>query len=139
MGSSWLYTKPLKSGVKFPKRMPTNWVLKQISFPPPKSWFEPSVTLDGRTRPPKISGGNQHRIREACLMAGLPPEETVGLPPFQFEEKIDPVPRGSHRVVEKYEREKKIAENMATMPERIAAWREEKRRAKEAAKSDMPF
>ncbi|KAJ3332745.1 hypothetical protein HDU76_013230 [Blyttiomyces sp. JEL0837] len=63
-----------------PKEMPNDWVLKQIAFPPHPSEFQPTRTADGLIRPPKISYRNQERIRKACLLAGLDPIKTVGLP-----------------------------------------------------------
>eukprot|EP00842_Homolaphlyctis_polyrhiza_P005108 jgi/Hompol1/5599/HPOL_004569-RA len=120
--------------------MPTNWVLKQIAFPPPPSHFKPSVTSSGRTLPPRITFGQQERIRFACKLAGIDAERVVGLPPAT-EVAVSPLSFYSKNdgAVEKFIKSKKIAENMAKMPERIASWKEEKRKAKESKKPDMPF
>jgi hypothetical protein len=66
-------------GLHMPKRMPTNWVLKQIAFPPIPTAFQSGLTLDGRKTPPRISFRNQERIRRACAMASLDPE-SIGIP-----------------------------------------------------------
>lgn len=66
-------------GLILPRRMPTNWVLKQLAFPPPVNAFKPGETLDGRQTPPRISYRNQERIRRACAMADIDPE-SIGLP-----------------------------------------------------------
>ncbi|KAI9205366.1 uncharacterized protein BJ171DRAFT_441565 [Polychytrium aggregatum] len=124
--------------VRFPKKMPTNWVLKQIALPPPADKFHPTTFFDGRPRPPKISLKQQERIREACWMAGLDPVKTVGLPEVS-EEKTVQLPRGSQHEVDRYERQKKIRENMSGMADRIATWRKERRAAKQASKPEQPF
>ncbi|KAL2918303.1 hypothetical protein HK105_202230 [Polyrhizophydium stewartii] len=136
-------SKLLQTGgrlVRVPKTMPTDWVLKHIAFPPPKAHFLPSVLPSGRTMPPRISLADQERIRLACKLAGIDAERVVGLPaeqPVDVSAKSLYPKRSSE--LEKFIREKKIAENMAKMPERIAAWKEERRKAKESAKPDMPF
>ncbi|KAJ3080743.1 hypothetical protein HK102_002847 [Quaeritorhiza haematococci] len=143
---------PTVGPVLFPKQFPNAWVLKQIAFPPPKAYFQPQSNIDGQPRPPRISGRNQERIREVCLIAGIDPVKVVGLPEtpvtvgaaenVKGDEKVDAMeslPRGSKRVLDKYEREKKIEDNMAKMQERIAKWREEKRKLKEKNRPDMPF
>ncbi|KAH6595444.1 hypothetical protein BASA61_003804 [Batrachochytrium salamandrivorans] len=104
--------------VRIPKTMPDNWVLKQIAFPPPK----------------------MARIRLVCKLAGINAENVVGLPAESME-STNPsslYPK-SDRALEKLVRQKKIEENMAKMPARIAAWREEKRKTRASAKPDMPF
>ncbi|KAI8928624.1 hypothetical protein BC831DRAFT_548177 [Entophlyctis helioformis] len=126
--------------VRLPKVMPSNWVLKQIAFPPPKSHFEPSCDAKGRRLPPRISPADQDRIRLACRIAGIDAEAVVGLPPVAAarlsQKQLIPT---SKRALEKFLRQQKIADNMAKMPERIAAWKEERRKAKAAAVPDMPF
>ncbi|KAJ3217159.1 hypothetical protein HDU67_008379 [Dinochytrium kinnereticum] len=126
-----------------PKRMPTDWVLKQIAFPPPPSSFAPFRTLDGEMRSPRISQRNQARIRKACLLAGLDPVKVVGLPPADIaaeaKKSVYKMPKGSKKEMQKFEREKKIAENMSRMDDKIAAWKEERRKARDAKKPDMPF
>ncbi|KAJ3094763.1 hypothetical protein HDU97_007623 [Phlyctochytrium planicorne] len=144
-----------------PKRMPTDWVLKQIAFPPPPSAFTVFKTLDGELRPPRISVRNQARIRKACLLAGLDAKGIVGLPdPVRKGKNVEAsdasktdggkgkgkgrdaqakMPKGSKKEIAKFERKKKIEENMAKMDERIAAWREERRKLKSSNRPDMPF
>ncbi|KAJ3114041.1 hypothetical protein HDU96_002629 [Phlyctochytrium bullatum] len=125
--------------MSIPKRMPTDWVLKHIAFPPPPSHFAPQRTLDGELRPPRISIRNQARIRKACVMAGLDPHEVVGLPVKETTEKEYKMPKGNKREIKKVERQHRIEENMKKMDAKIKAWREEKRKAKEAKKPDLPF
>ncbi|KAJ3190288.1 hypothetical protein HDU85_000583 [Gaertneriomyces sp. JEL0708] len=83
-------------------------------------------------------------------MADLDPSAVVGLPDAAdrmataktaaiAKPAVRLQPKGSKKEVDRYNREKKIAENMSKMPERIAAWKEERRKAKEAAKPEMPF
>lgn len=70
--------------------MPTNWVLKQIAFPPLPKMYEMGTTLDGRETLPRISYRyniqltirNQERIRRACAMADIDPS-SIGLPSRQ--------------------------------------------------------
>ncbi|KAH6583325.1 hypothetical protein BASA60_001507 [Batrachochytrium salamandrivorans] len=120
--------------------MPDNWVLKQIAFPPPKWYFVPKIEANGRVLPPRISLPDQARIRLVCKLAGINAENVVGLPAESME-STNPsslYPK-SDRALEKLVRQKKIEENMAKMPARIAAWREEKRKTRASAKPDMPF
>ncbi|KAJ3155264.1 hypothetical protein HDU86_004354 [Geranomyces michiganensis] len=129
----------MKIGAKFPSRMPTAYILKQIAFPPPPSAFQPSVLLDGSIRPPQISIRDQGRIRKACRMAGLDALATVGVPAEQITYKKAAQPKGSAKEVKAYQKEKKIAESMARMDERIALWKEERRKVKDAARPEVPF
>ncbi|KAI8851606.1 hypothetical protein BC829DRAFT_360959, partial [Chytridium lagenaria] len=127
-----------------PKRMPTDWVLKQIAFPPPPTAFVPFRTIDGELRSPRISQRNQARIRKACVLAGLDAEKVVGLPPAPvkiFGKKISYLSNMScvHLTYLTFFREKKIMENMSKMDDKLSAWREERRKAKESKKPDMPF
>ncbi|KND04918.1 uncharacterized protein SPPG_00609 [Spizellomyces punctatus DAOM BR117] len=131
----------MKIGARFPSRMPTDHILKQIAFPPPPAAFRETISLDGSVRPPRIGIREQGRIRKACRMAGLDSVANLGLPAEVggiFKAKAVQ-PKGTKKELEQYNREKKIAENMAKMPERIAAWKEERRKAKEAAKPELPF
>ncbi|TPX58701.1 hypothetical protein PhCBS80983_g02926 [Powellomyces hirtus] len=129
----------MKVGAKFPSRMPTAHILKQIAFPPPPTAFQPTVLLDGSVRAPQISIRDQGRIRKACRMAGLDAAVAVGLPFEEVKFKKAVQPKGNIKEIKLYEKEKKIAESMARMDERIAAWKEERRKAKESAKPEMPF
>ncbi|KAJ3195343.1 hypothetical protein HK101_000455 [Irineochytrium annulatum] len=185
-----------------PARMPTDYILKQIAFPPPQSHFHAFTTIDGSIRPPLISYRNQWRIRKACALAGLDPVTAVGVPTVEhvreqkwiaaqrkeffrlnrLAEEDDwekererrmagrvgkkgevtdaavkkdvgaetkaatrgragriKLQKGNDWEIKKYERQKKIAENMAAMPEKIAAWKAEKKKYKDSLKSDMPF
>ncbi|KAJ3022131.1 hypothetical protein HKX48_006960 [Thoreauomyces humboldtii] len=129
----------MKVGAKFPSRMPTAYVLRHLAFPPPPSHYQPSVQLDGSVRPPQVSFRDQGRIRKACRMADIDPIAVLGLPEEVATHKKAVQPRGNKREVKLYEKEKKIEESMARMDERIASWKEERRKAKEAAKPEMPF
>ncbi|RKO90059.1 hypothetical protein BDK51DRAFT_26925 [Blyttiomyces helicus] len=97
---------------RWPRFMPDDWILKQIAFPNPAA-FRPRAT-------------DQAEIRHVCKMAGIDPVAYVGLPPEV--EVVKALPNGPPKVatreIKRYERKKKIAENMAQMPERIAKWKE---------------
>jgi hypothetical protein len=130
--------KLLTTPIKFPKAMPSNWVLKQIAFPPLKEHFKNSE-INGEIRAPKISYRDQWRIRLACRAADIP-EESVGLPPLPAAElKRHYTIKGSQRPVEQDKRAAKIQENMAHMTKRIATWKADKKKAKLASIPDMPF
>jgi hypothetical protein len=114
--------------------MPSDWVLKQIAFPPPKEHF---LAMDGKL--PRISYHNQLRIRRACVLAGVNCN-SIGLPnmpedPIKFNYNM----KGSKRPVDLQKRAMKIEENMKQMPARIAAWKAERAKIKLALKPDMPF
>ncbi|KAI8822181.1 uncharacterized protein EV422DRAFT_525970 [Fimicolochytrium jonesii] len=128
----------MKIGAKFPSRMPTSYVLKQIAAPPPAAAYHPTTLLDGKVRPPRISYRDQGRIRKACRMAGIDPA-SIGLPPEVVTYPAVKQPKGSEKEVKKYTREKNIVENMAKMDERIAEWKEERRKLKESTKPELPF
>ncbi|KAI8585737.1 hypothetical protein BDZ88DRAFT_502034 [Geranomyces variabilis] len=130
----------MKIGAKFPSRMPTAYILKQIAHPPPPAAFQPQLLLDGSTRPPQISVRDQGRIRKACRMAGIDSLAAVGVPAEEIAYLKKPAqPKGNVKEIKAYQKEKKIAESMARMDERIAAWKEERRKAKAAEKPEMPF
>ncbi|KAJ3254552.1 hypothetical protein HK103_007106 [Boothiomyces macroporosus] len=124
--------------MRFGKNMANNWILKTITFPPPKEYFLPFKTAEGRILPPRISLKKQQEIRNTCLFAGIDPS-SVGLPPFVEEKEPKLILKGNKRPVEKKNREEKIIENMKAMPKRIEQYRLERRKGKEARKPDMPF
>ncbi|KAI9102707.1 hypothetical protein DFS34DRAFT_610210 [Phlyctochytrium arcticum] len=126
-------------GARFPSRMPTDYILKQIAFPPPAAALRPITALDGTVRQPRISGRDQWRIHKACRMAGLDAVEVVGLQPEVANTVKYTMPKGYNREIEKYTREKKIETNMADMPKRVETWKEERRKTKAAAKPLLPF
>ncbi|KAJ3041157.1 hypothetical protein HDV00_009872 [Rhizophlyctis rosea] len=116
------------------------WVLKQIAFPPPASYYLPTTLPNGKVRPPQINERLQEVLRETCLIAGLDPVKHMGLPEVKKKERLsEKLPLGPQTIVSQYQREKKILENLAQMDERIAQYRRERRQAKEDAKSEMPF
>ena len=89
----------------FPKRMPTNSILKLITFPPPPTQFKPTFTPDNIRKAPAISLRNQARIRKTCKMAGLDPVTVVGLPPEPEKKPLRvKLPMGSKKIITQYER-----------------------------------
>jgi hypothetical protein len=80
--------------IKLPKNgMPNNWLLKQIAFPPPKSYFHPYETVMGEQADPLISKRLQEEIRKVCIMAGLDPVATVGLPEISPKPRVEYIPK----------------------------------------------
>ena len=86
--SSEILLRGLSQGetARLPKRMPNNWILKTITFPPDRAMFLPTTVeeINGTKRvlPPRISPAKQKEIRLACKMAGIDAEAVVGLPPL---------------------------------------------------------
>ncbi|KAL3898008.1 MAG: hypothetical protein SGCHY_003035 [Lobulomycetales sp.] len=132
--------------------MPTNWVLKQLAFPPPVNAFKPGETLDGRQTPPRISYRNQERIRRACAMADIDPE-SIGLPSrmararemsdqerqsSQVLHKMQ-ISKSTKKIIAQAERRKKIEENMERMDERVRSWKEEKAKIRQKSRPTIPF
>lgn len=72
-------------GIRFPKGMPSDAILRYIAFPPPPSSFLPPASGKGG---PKIPLRVQAKIRLACQMADLDPVKTVGLPPELSREEL---------------------------------------------------
>ena len=66
--------------IRIPKKMPNNWILKQIAFPPPKEDFFSRTGRLGKLLPPRISLEEQQQIRLTCKLAGIDPVKVVGLP-----------------------------------------------------------
>lgn len=132
-------SKLLINPVRIPKQMPSDWILKQIAFPPPKEYYSPKTLESGKICPPKISYRNQLRIRHACILANISPE-SIGLPPVPVEspKRFYDI-KGSKAPQKIHSRALKIEQNMKEMPQRVAAWRAEKRKQRLAAVPEMPF
>jgi hypothetical protein len=80
--------------IKLPRDgMPNIWLLKQIAFPPPKSYFRRYTNVMGRKSNPLISRGLQREIRKVCIMAGLDPVTTVGLPGIPPKRRVEYIPK----------------------------------------------
>ena len=114
--------------MRFTKGMPSDTILRYIVAPPPAKDFLPR-TINGKSISPKISYGMQKRIRDVCIMADVDPI-SIGLPPAQTpieiynslpESVFVPVGKGHEKA--RYERQKKIAERLATMDKRITDWK----------------
>jgi hypothetical protein len=116
----------MNRAVRFAKQMTNNTVLKMISFPPPKEYFLPFVTTDGKILPPRVSYQFQWRIRRACEAAKIDAEKVVGLPPLPKESLFPKqlLQKGSQRPIEKAKRQQKVQENMEKMEQRIAQYKE---------------
>ena len=116
------------NGIRFPKGMPADTVLRYIISPPPPQHFLP-CKRNGINIPPKISFGMQKRIREACLMADIDPS-SIGLSkeesPLDLYKSLPEtvfLPVGKGHELEKFKRQQKIAQNMEKMDQRIAEWK----------------
>ena len=124
--------------------MPSAWILKQITFPPPQSYFLPRLDHFGNTLGPLITKEQQDEIRMTCLMVGIDAEACVGLPKkeefvtdnIHIPESYTP---SEQRILSRYERQTKIEENMMNMDEKVAKYRAERRELKNKNKSDLPF
>ena len=117
---------------RVPKKMPNNWVLSQIAFPPPKENYFPSVSSKGLSQKPKISLEKQKEIRIACQLAGIDPE-LINLPPM-FEQQVPTTPLGDKSVLERIKRQQNIHDKMKQMDQKVAEYRKERRRNKQEKK-----
>ncbi|KAJ1545317.1 hypothetical protein HK405_008008, partial [Cladochytrium tenue] len=94
---------------RLPPQMPSDWVLKQIAFPPPRAAFAGAGSSSAADAPrarirASISFRNQARIRQACELAGLDPATVVDLPPpmpkrqLEWERRMDEIMRNTVRL-----------------------------------------
>ena len=116
-------------GMRLPKGMPSDAILKYIISPSPASHFLPSIhSKSGKRQPPKISFGIQKKIRDACLYADIDPT-TVGLAvesPLEIYNTLsesDFVPPGRGRELARLNKQLKIQEKMSKMDDKIAEWK----------------
>ncbi|KAI8813006.1 hypothetical protein BJ742DRAFT_673099 [Cladochytrium replicatum] len=134
---------PFAAGIRFGKQMPTNWVMKQIAFPPPRADFrpQPSFLHMNKLQPPRISFRNQARIRRTCMVAGVDPA-SIGLPSVEetnaFIVALQSQPHSGYPTPEDVP-EKKIHKNMSAMPETIARWEQDQEKALKSTKPTLPF
>lgn len=118
------------NGIRFPKGMPADTVLRYIVAPPPSQHFLPSIhSKTGKRKPPRIPYGMQQKIRNACLMADIDPS-SIGLPPLESPletynnlPETAFVPLGKGYELQKFKRQLKIQENLDKMDTRIAEWK----------------
>ncbi|KAJ3067694.1 hypothetical protein HDU98_009112 [Podochytrium sp. JEL0797] len=127
--------------LSFPKRMPPASVLRHLAFPPPAAALAATRTLDGEARPPRIPLRMQQRIKKAARLAGL---DSYAVPdtmaaPALGKKMFVRMEKGNSRDVEKVKRHFKVEENMAKMDDKIKAWKEEKAKAKNTKRADLPF
>lgn len=131
--------------------IPSAWILKQIAFPPPPSYFVPQFDHYGnQSIPPLITLKQQEEISETCQIIGLCPIAHCGLPstipsttttttstaPFEMPSQLT---TSEQKRIDSYDRQMRIEENMMNMPDKIAQYKKEKRDLKLKNKSDLPF
>ncbi|ORY39629.1 hypothetical protein BCR33DRAFT_700008 [Rhizoclosmatium globosum] len=136
----------MKLPTSIPSRMPPASVLRHLVVRPSSESLVAQRTVDGELRPPRIPLRMQQRVNKAALLAGLDPLPSLAQASSKSSSssststpKIVALPKGSKRDIEKVQREIKVAENMAKMDERIRAWKEEKAKAKQVKRAELPF
>lgn len=122
--------------------LPSSWILKQITYPPPQSYFLCRTDHFGNNLPPLITLSQQEEIRLVCTMMGIDAEKAVGLPALAIKEEREAstaLTNTEKRMIETYDRQVRIEDNMADMKDKIAAYRQGRKDMKNKNKSDMPF
>ena len=124
---------------RIPKSMPSDRLLQMIVFPPPQTFFQKTVDAKtGAAIDARIPEATQNELKQILQMAGLP--EYLQLFPREPQAQIaKPLVRQPSKEDKRIKKLQRIEANLKAMPERIAKWKEDKRRKRIDEKPEMPF
>ena len=124
---------PSLKAIRLPKRMPTNFVLSKVAFPPSIQDLETKETPNGIVKP-KLSFKDQWRIKKCSEFINEPTPIKLEHP-----QTVLKLQKGPKFPLTKIDRQRKISENMKRMDTRISDYIKERRKIKDSKKPELPF